>query len=249
MKYFLIIIAAFIAGCKNNCKCDQPLSSDTHISFMVNGGDSEKYNGRVYLNIAHIVDPKDWVYNQYFTGCGFSKDEDSSYTVPLKDSCILKKKYIEFSATAPKIDTAYVELVNGIMSEREELCPPSEDNLFDTVLYERNVAILDRIDSLKSALVTMERATWDTMRHFYYVWYYNDATTDAWGENDFYLNRYPTQKDIIKEMGDLVGKKWVKSKIHIEIQEVTDDQLSKLLSPEAHEAKGQAAYYRAIHKQ
>ena len=70
---------------------------EEHVGFMQQGGILDKYdNGRVFVSIVHVVDPKDWQYNEYFTGNGFSKNEDEELRVIEKDSCQLKQKYFEY---------------------------------------------------------------------------------------------------------------------------------------------------------
>jgi hypothetical protein len=64
---------------------------------MLHGGILDKYDeGRVYVSIVHIIDPKDWQYNEYFTGNGFSKDAKDELKVLEKDSCDLKEKYFNY---------------------------------------------------------------------------------------------------------------------------------------------------------
>src|ERR1035437_2672459 len=56
--------------------CNKEIKEE-HVGFMQQGGILDKYdNGRVFVSIVHVVDPKDWQYNEYFTGNGFSKNED-----------------------------------------------------------------------------------------------------------------------------------------------------------------------------
>ncbi len=94
---FAILFFLAFTSCKPKivCDCNRILSNDT-IGFMDNIGIFSKYDGNVFKSIVHIVDPKDWDYNEYFTGNGFSKNKDDELKVLEKDSCELKQKYFEY---------------------------------------------------------------------------------------------------------------------------------------------------------
>lgn len=67
---------------------------------MLHGGILDKYdNGRVYISIVKIVNPKDWSYNHYFTGTGFSIDPKDELKMLEADSCKLKKLYYEYETS------------------------------------------------------------------------------------------------------------------------------------------------------
>jgi hypothetical protein len=67
---------------------------------MLHGGILDKYdNGRIFISIVHVVNPKDWDFNEYFTGNGFSKNEYDELKVIEKDSCELKQKYFKYLQT------------------------------------------------------------------------------------------------------------------------------------------------------
>lgn len=62
--------------------------------IFLHGGILDKYNnGRVFVSIQRVNNPKDWNDNEYFTGKGFSKDENKLLKV--KDSCELKRRYFK----------------------------------------------------------------------------------------------------------------------------------------------------------
>lgn len=100
IKFYLSAVLAAIfmlvaASCrtKTTNRCSKEFY-DKYTGFMLHGGILDKYdNGRVFVSIVHIVDPKDWQYNEYFTGDGFSKDEKEEMRVLEKDSCEIKEKY------------------------------------------------------------------------------------------------------------------------------------------------------------
>lgn len=92
----ILLLAAVSCRTKPTYDCSKEIK-DGHIGFMLQGGILDKYdNGRVFVSIVHIVNPKDLDFNEYFTGDGFSKNENEVMKVIEKDSCQLKEKYFEY---------------------------------------------------------------------------------------------------------------------------------------------------------
>ena len=61
------------------------------------------------MTITTASNGKDWQYNEYFTGTGFSKYKKDELKVPEKDSCELKHKYfIYFNSIQMK--TKYIKV-------------------------------------------------------------------------------------------------------------------------------------------
>lgn len=102
MKYKLILISLlFVISCKESNDCyrrvHQELESGGSIGFMIHGGFLDKYdNGRVFISIVRVNNPKDWDYNDYFTGEDFSPNEEDEMRVPREDSCQLKELYFQY---------------------------------------------------------------------------------------------------------------------------------------------------------
>lgn len=107
MKQCLCFILILFCSCGFiSCKlsenyCDKSVSSTLpnggSIGFMSEGGILDKYDeGKVYISIAKVNDPKDWSYNEYFTGEGFSPNEEDKMKVLEQDSCEIKQAYFEY---------------------------------------------------------------------------------------------------------------------------------------------------------
>lgn len=97
MKYILLLTVVSFVSCTTptNDYCDKELPGKD--GFMLQGGILDKYDGgRTFLTIERVNDPKDWAYNEYFTGTGFSKDQSEVMRVLEKDSCELKEMYFKF---------------------------------------------------------------------------------------------------------------------------------------------------------
>jgi hypothetical protein len=97
MKHIPLLLTITLFGCEAKDRhCDYQFENNS-IGFMMKGGILDKYdNGRVFYSIVDIVNPKDWDYNLYFTGSGFSENEDDAIWIIEKDSCKLKSKYVEY---------------------------------------------------------------------------------------------------------------------------------------------------------
>lgn len=100
MKYLTILLLFFIS-CNNGYDyCDKQIHGTqgaTEVGFMATGGILDKYDdGKVYYEIVKINNLRDWDFNEYFTGVGFSKDENDALKILDKDSCQLKQFYFEF---------------------------------------------------------------------------------------------------------------------------------------------------------
>lgn len=100
MKITILLASAALSmmACKNHPEFDcKNYIQEQNVGFMLHGGIFDKYdNGRMFISIVHIVDPKNWDYNQYFTGTGFSSDPKDELKVLEKDSCYLKQDYFRY---------------------------------------------------------------------------------------------------------------------------------------------------------
>lgn len=91
----ILIFSIILISCqeKHDLTCEKPFPYH-HTGFMIHGMIFSSAEN--HLSIVHVMNPKDWDFNEYFTGSGFSKNENDAYTVVIKDSCELKEKYFRY---------------------------------------------------------------------------------------------------------------------------------------------------------
>jgi len=102
MKKFIIYLSSIlllpVLSCRSenryNCSMKITEYTEDNVGFMIHGSALE--NGQRFVSIVHVVNPKDWDYNKYFTGNSFSKNEADEMKVLEKDSCELKQKYFVY---------------------------------------------------------------------------------------------------------------------------------------------------------
>lgn len=101
MKYLIVLSVLFLMSCKHESYCNKTFpikdSSGIEVGFMLHGGILDAYdNGRIFISLVRINDPKDWDFNEYFTGDDFTPDESLEKKVLQSDSCELKQLYFEY---------------------------------------------------------------------------------------------------------------------------------------------------------
>lgn len=95
-KLLLISILLVFISCKESNDCDKRLGGN--VGLMIHGvfmpqTEDERIKK---VSIVKIVDPKDWEFNEYFTGENFSPNEEDEMQVPITDSCQLKDLYFQY---------------------------------------------------------------------------------------------------------------------------------------------------------
>jgi len=99
--YLPVLVTMLLLSCRTakQYNCSKAIAEGS-VGFMRHGGILDKYdNGKVFISIVNIVNPKDWSGNEYITGNGFSKNKDDEMKVIEKDSCELKQKYFAYLKT------------------------------------------------------------------------------------------------------------------------------------------------------
>ncbi len=94
-KTLLLLLIAAGMGCKDKpdyCKNEFP---HEYINFMTQGKFLSNDN-RTWVTIIHRVDPKSIESFMYFTGDGWSANEDEGVTVLETDSCTIKNAYFNY---------------------------------------------------------------------------------------------------------------------------------------------------------
>lgn len=94
MKYILFATLLVISCSRSSKKIDCSFTIKEPYAFLACG---ELFTKKpITLIIADIPDKKDWDFNRYFTGRGWSKNSDDAMKVLRADSCNLKNSFMEF---------------------------------------------------------------------------------------------------------------------------------------------------------
>lgn len=86
----IVIIVFFVLPIYTSKRsCSSPITEE-NVHFFTSGrlGSMETWS-----TLQRVNNPKDWDFNEYFTGTGWSNNKDDVMKVPEADTCRIKEKY------------------------------------------------------------------------------------------------------------------------------------------------------------